>query len=134
MQCVQLVVARMPPMARPKSARKAEDAGSAFLRFSSDEFDIITRAKDMQARGVVGARSITTATYTREVVLRESLVTLIRDAIQPYSKGQAFDYEKVCDQLWVVDETMKYRVRDALTEMASRHEIAQNAAGTFIKR
>jgi hypothetical protein len=121
-------------MARPKSDRKAADSGSAFLRFSSPEFSVITRAKDLQARGVIGARSITTATYTREVVLRESLLLLIRDAIRPYAKGHTFDYDKLCDALGIADETMRYRARDVLTDMATRLEIGQNAAGTFIKR
>jgi hypothetical protein len=59
-------------MARPKSARKAADAGSVFVRFSAAEYDVIRRAMDAQSKGVVGAGTITVAAFTREIVVREA--------------------------------------------------------------
>jgi hypothetical protein len=59
-------------MARPKSARKAEDAGSAFLRFSAEEFATIKTAMDRQTRGVIGGGTITVAAFCREIILREA--------------------------------------------------------------
>jgi hypothetical protein len=59
-------------MARPKSARKAADAGSAFLRFSADEYAVIRAAMDRQTKGVIGGATITTAAFCREIILREA--------------------------------------------------------------
>ena len=59
-------------MARSKSARKAADAGSAFLRFSADEYAVIRSAMDRQTRGVIGGATITTAAFCREIILREA--------------------------------------------------------------
>ena len=59
-------------MARPKSARKASDACSAFIRFSADEYNLIQRAMAVQSKGVIGASAITVAAFAREVALREA--------------------------------------------------------------
>jgi hypothetical protein len=59
-------------MARPKSPRKAPDAGSAFLRFSADEYATIRAAMDRQTRGVIGGQTITVAAFCREIIMREA--------------------------------------------------------------
>ncbi len=59
-------------MARPKSARRASDAGSAFRRFSADEYAVIRAAMDRQTKGVIGGATITTAAFWREIILREA--------------------------------------------------------------
>lgn len=62
----------MAKLGRPKSARKAEDAGSVFVRFTGDEYATIRRALEAQSAGIIGAASITVAAFTREVVLKEA--------------------------------------------------------------
>ncbi len=59
-------------MGRPRSARKAPDAGSAFIRFTAEEYDLIQRAMAAQSKGVIGAGTITVPAFTREVVVREA--------------------------------------------------------------
>lgn len=59
-------------MARPKSARRAPDAGSAFLRFTADEYATIRAAMDRQTKGVIGGQTITVAAFCREIILREA--------------------------------------------------------------
>ncbi len=59
-------------MARPRSARKAADAGSVFIRFTADEYTKITGAMAAQAKGVIGGGTITVAAFTRAIVVREA--------------------------------------------------------------
>jgi len=59
-------------MPRPKSARKAADAGSAFIRFSADEYDLIKRAMTAQSKGVIGGNTISLASFSREIVVKEA--------------------------------------------------------------
>jgi len=71
MQCVQDRGAILGDMARPKSPRKAENAGSVFIRWSAEEYAVIRRCMDAQAAGVVGADTITVAAFCRGIVMAE---------------------------------------------------------------
>ena len=57
---------------KTQSAGKAPDAGSAFLRFSADEYAVIRAAMDRQTKGMIGGATITTAPFCREIILREA--------------------------------------------------------------
>lgn len=79
MQRVVLGAAKLAVMAkvgRPKSARKAADSGSVFVRFTGDEYTTIRKALEAQSAGVIGAATITVAAFTREVVLKEARAIL----------------------------------------------------------
>jgi hypothetical protein len=66
----------MAKRGRPRSARKADDAGSVFVRFDATEYVTITAALARQAAGVIGGASITVAAFAREVMLREARAIL----------------------------------------------------------
>jgi hypothetical protein len=66
----------MAKRGRPRSPRKADDAGSVFVRFDATEYATINAALAKQAAGVIGGDSITVAAFAREVMLREARAIL----------------------------------------------------------